>query len=386
VGTSQHAPERLPAEGAHVLPTRTGRLPFRTVVPALPSQPADVAWPTTAWPRGEPGADVDTATLTATLDRLFAQPPELGLTLAVVAVHGGRVVAERYGPEVDAGTRLISWSTAKSVTAAAAGLLIGDGLLHLDEPVDVPEWRRDERARITMRHLLAMTPGLRFVEDYVDDTVSHCIDMLFGAGKDDVAAYAAALPLDHEPGTFWNYSSGTTNIVCRLLGAAVGGGEAGMRSFLDRRLFGPLGMASADPGFDAAGTFIGSSFLHATALDFARFGLPPPPGRLVGRRPPAAARLGGPLPHPGAPGAGHRGVRLRRPLVDLARRARLAGRPRVRGPVRGGGARPGPGAGAAGQDPGRPAAQPARRAPHDRRRLRAALNGQVTATSRPNPT
>jgi CubicO group peptidase (beta-lactamase class C family) len=243
-----------------------------TVVHALPPQPAGVAWPTTAWPRGEPGPDVDTATLAATLDRLFAQPPELGLTLAVVAVHRGRVVAERYGPEVDAGTRLISWSTAKSVTAAAAGLLVGDGRLDLDEPVDVPEWRRDERARITMRHLLAMTPGLRFVEDYVDDTVSHCIDMLFGAGKDDVAAYAAALPLDHEPGTCWNYSSGTTNIVSRLLGGIVGGGEAGMRAFLDHRLFAPLGMASAEPGFDAAGTFIGSSFLHATALDFARFG------------------------------------------------------------------------------------------------------------------
>lgn len=238
----------------------------------FPLHPAGLPWPTAEWPAGSPAPDVDGDVLAAVLDRLFEQPPELGLTLAVVAVHRGRVVAERYGPEVDPTTTLISWSTAKSVTAAAAGLLVGDGRLTLDDPADVPEWVGDERRAITLRHLLAMTPGLRFVEDYVDDAVSHCIDMLFGAGAQDVAGYAAALPLDHAPGTVWNYSSGTTNILSRWLGRVVGGGEAGMRAFLQERLFGPIGMASAVPRFDAAGTFVGSSFLYCTALDFARFG------------------------------------------------------------------------------------------------------------------
>jgi CubicO group peptidase (beta-lactamase class C family) len=117
-----------------------------------------------------------------------------------------------------------------------------------------------------------MTSGLRFVEDYVDDSISHCIDMLFGAGQADVAGYAAALPLDHPPDSVFNYSSGTTNIVSRIVGNAVGGGEAAMRAFMEAELFGPLGMTSADPRFDAAGTFIGSSFLYCTARDFARFG------------------------------------------------------------------------------------------------------------------
>jgi CubicO group peptidase (beta-lactamase class C family) len=117
-----------------------------------------------------------------------------------------------------------------------------------------------------------MRPGLRFVEDYVDAGISHCIDMLFGAGAADHAAYAAAQPLDHRPGTVWNYSSGTTNIVARIVGDVVGGGEAGMRAFLASELFGPAGMASADPRFDAAGTFVGSSYVYATAHDFARFG------------------------------------------------------------------------------------------------------------------
>ena len=194
------------------------------------------------------------------------------ITLAELVLHGGEIVHEEYGPTAGPDTTLISWSTAKSVTHALAGIAVRDGLLELDAPAPVPEWASDERAAITPRQLLHMSSGLRFVEDYVDDSISHCIDMLFGAGQGDVAGYAAALPLDHPPGSVFNYSSGTTNIVSRIVGEAVGGGEAGMRAFLRDELFGPLGMTSADPRFDAAGTFIGSSFLYCTARDFARFG------------------------------------------------------------------------------------------------------------------
>jgi CubicO group peptidase (beta-lactamase class C family) len=234
--------------------------------------PSGLRWPTREWPEAEPDPDVDRALLATAVDRLLAQPPELGLTLAVLAVHRGRIVAEGYGTDTGPDTTLVSWSVAKSVTHALVGLLVGESRLDLDLPAPVPAWRDDARAAITLRHLLAMTPGLRFVEDYVDAGVSHCIDMLFGAGQADVAGYASALPLDHPPGTWWNYSSGTTNIVSRIAGDAVGGGEAGMRSYLAERLFGPLGMVSAAPRFDAAGTFVGSSFLYATARDFARFG------------------------------------------------------------------------------------------------------------------
>ena len=194
------------------------------------------------------------------------------ITLAEVVVHGGEVVHETYGPGTGPDTTLISWSTGKSVTHALVGIAVREGLLDLDAPAPVPEWAGDDRRAITLRQLLHMTSGLRFVEDYVDDSISHCIDMLFGAGQADVAAYAAALPLDHPPDSVFNYSSGTTNIVSRIAGHAVGGGEAAMRAFMQAELFGPLGMTSADPRFDAAGTFIGSSFLYCTARDFARFG------------------------------------------------------------------------------------------------------------------
>jgi CubicO group peptidase (beta-lactamase class C family) len=90
---------------------------------------------------------------------------------------------------------------------------------------------------------------------------------------DDVAAYAAAKPLEHAPGSFWSYSSGTTNIVSRCLSRASGLYGADFEAFMRERLFAPLGMTSPIPKFDAAGTFIGSSFCFCTAHDFARFGL-----------------------------------------------------------------------------------------------------------------
>jgi CubicO group peptidase (beta-lactamase class C family) len=195
-------------------------------------------------------------------------------------------VFERYGVQpdtifgaggpVDASTPLVSWSMAKSITHAAVGIAVGDGLLDVDDRAPVRAWRGTDKEQITLQQLLEMRPGLLFVEDYVDDSVSHCLEMLFGPGKDDMAAYAAALPLVHEPGAVWNYSSGTTNIVSRIVGDAVTApgarGEDAMRALLTDRLFGPLGMTTADPRFDPAGTFIGSSYVYATARDFAAFG------------------------------------------------------------------------------------------------------------------
>ena len=216
------------------------------------------------------------------IDDIFERPPELGITLALVVLQGGELVAERYGESpdtpfgrggpVDADTRLISWSTAKSITHAAVGVLVKDGAIDPTAPAAVPAWAGTDKECITLLDLLEMRPGLRFVEDYVDGDASHCIDMLFGSGSDDHAAYAAALPLDHPPGAFWNYSSGTTNIICRIIGDIVGGGRDRMDAFLRERLFHPIGMHSAIPKFDTAGTFIGSSYVYATARDFARFG------------------------------------------------------------------------------------------------------------------
>jgi CubicO group peptidase (beta-lactamase class C family) len=244
-----------------------------TLLP-LPAQPADTPWPTDAWPSGA----ALPAAITATLDAVFTPDAEAhtGRTDVVLIVQGGRIVYERYGGGLGPDSTFPSWSKAKSITQALAGILVGDGRLDIQAPADVPEWRQapgDPRAAITTDQLLRMSSGLKFVEDYVPGHVSDVIEMLYGSGKADTAAYAAAQPLEHSPGAVMSYASGTTNIVARALTRALGTDAAGFEAFMRTRLFGPLGMTSPLPKFDAAGTFIGSSFCFCSARDFARFGL-----------------------------------------------------------------------------------------------------------------
>jgi CubicO group peptidase (beta-lactamase class C family) len=251
-----------------------------SVQPRFAPQPDEVAWPTLEWPRGEsPHQDE----LDAVVDEMFTDD-EQALTNAVVVVQGGKVLAERYGGEqfyfdrpaepITSDSQLLSWSTAKSMLHMIVGTLVDEGRLHPDQRAPVPEWRdeSDPRHQIQVRDLLAMRDGLAFVEEYEIGHTSHVIEMLFGDGKDDMAAFTAALPLAHAPGTFYNYSSGTTNILSRIVADLVGYGED-YRSFLERRLFGPIGMTSAVATFDTRGVFVASSFVHARALDFAKFGL-----------------------------------------------------------------------------------------------------------------
>jgi CubicO group peptidase (beta-lactamase class C family) len=160
------------------------------------------------------------------------------------------------------------------VLHAVIGLLVGRGELDPSAAAEVPEWCEpgDPRRAITVMQLLQMRSGLHFVEDYVDAGVSDVIEMLFGEGKQDVAAYAARSRLEHPPGEFWSYSSGTSNLLSALAGRRVGG-PGRLAGFVREELFEPLGMRSASVREDAAGTWIASSFVDASARDFARFGL-----------------------------------------------------------------------------------------------------------------
>jgi len=244
-------------------------------LPPLPAQPAGTAWPTRAWPTAPSGATP--ARVEAMLDRAIGADAgvDLGATHAVVVIQGGRLLVERYGEGFGPEVTCRSWSMAKSVTQAMVGLAVGDGLLDIHAPAGVPAWRGagDPRGAITLDHLLRMSSGLAWVEDYDPDHPSDVIEMLFGKGADDVAAFAEAVPLAHPPGSFFQYSSGTTNIVAACLGRALGRSGAALEAHMRTRLFDPLGMTSAAPRFDAAGTFIASSFCFATPRDFARFGL-----------------------------------------------------------------------------------------------------------------
>ena len=241
-------------------------------------------WPTDDWPAGPVP---DGVALEPLLDAVMDADGALARTRAVVVVHRGRLVAERYGDRTDVwgavtgdpvgpGTPLLSWSMAKSMLHAVVGVLVADGVLDLGAPAPVPEWSGDgdPRRDITLDHLLEMRDGLDFTEDYAPDGTgtSDVIEMLFGEGAGDTAGFASRRPLAHPPGTRFNYSSGTSNVVSGIVRRAVGGEEP-YRRLLHERLFGPIGMHSADPRFDAAGTWVASSYVWATARDMARFGL-----------------------------------------------------------------------------------------------------------------
>ena len=250
------------------------------VTPRFAPQPAGVEWPGLEWPRG---TSVHQEELDAVVDEMFTRDV-LAVTNAVVVVQGGRVLAERYGgvqehfdrpaEPIIAESQLLSWSMAKSVLHMIIGTLVDEGRLDPDASAPVPEWRAsdDPRRAIRLRDLLAMRDGLAFVENYEIGQRSDVIDMLFGDGQHDMAAYTAQRALAHEPDTVFNYSSGTTNVLSRIVADLVGYGDD-YRRYLDERLFTPITMASADPTFDTSGVFVGSSYLRARALDFARFGL-----------------------------------------------------------------------------------------------------------------
>ncbi len=218
--------------------------------------------------------------LARAVDALFTDPA-LGETRAVVVMANGRLAAERYGPGYGPATRFVSWSMAKTFTATMIGLLVADGRLTLDQPAPIPRWQRpgDPRSAITIRHLLQMRSGLDHTESGPVPVESSEVRMLFLDGRDDMAQWAEEQPLEAEPGAKFEYSSNTTvilaDIAARVLTDNSRDPEARRRAvadYLHARLLEPLGMTSMVPEFDAAGTLIGGSLMHATARDFARFG------------------------------------------------------------------------------------------------------------------
>lgn len=213
------------------------------------------------------------------IDDLFTMEG-LGETRAVVVMANGELAAERYGPGYDKNTRFVSWSMAKTVTAVLIGMLVADGKLALDDPAPVPLWQRpgDPRAEITLRHLLQMRSGLRHTEAGDPPYESSEVRMLFLDGRDNMARWAGEQPLEAEPGKMFEYSSNTTVILADIAARALTTStkpdvrRRAVADYLQVRLFGPLGMTSMVPEFDASGTLIGGSLMHATARDWAKFG------------------------------------------------------------------------------------------------------------------
>lgn len=195
-----------------------------------------------------------------------------GRVRAVVIVHRGAIVYERYSPSAEDGPDVVmpSYSIAKSLTSAAIGVLVREGRLELDDVAPVPEWHEDPddpRARTTIEHMLQMATGVPW-----RDGLSAGDNMLEMVQRDDHAAYAASIESTSEPGEVFEYSTGTSMLLARIVGETVGDGPEDTEAFLRRELLGPLGM-DVEVRFDDAGTWLGGYATDATARDYAKLGL-----------------------------------------------------------------------------------------------------------------
>ena len=215
----------------------------------------------------EPGDSALTARLAPIARALVDDHAYNGTPFAFVVLHEGKVVAERYREGLSARTRLLSWSMAKSFTNALAGVMYGDGLVDIFAPTGIPQWQDDERAAITLNDLMQMQSGLAWNEDYGNRSD---VNLMLHREK-DMGLYAIDKPLEHKPGTFWYYSSGSTNIAMRYLRGKFAS-DAEFLAYSRERLFAPLGIRNAVFEPDMSGTPVGSSYLYITAREFASFG------------------------------------------------------------------------------------------------------------------
>ena len=223
-----------------------------------------------AAPVPEPLAQGDSA-LAARLEPIAAKLVDEhaynGTPFAFVVLHEGKVVAERYRPGMDKGTKLLSWSMAKSFTNALVGLMVRDSLVDVFAPMDIPEWQGDGRRAITLNDMMQMQSGLAWNENYGNRSDVN----LMLHREPDMGLFALSKPLEYEPGTHWYYSSGSTNVVMRYIRGKFAS-DAEFLSYMRERLFLPLGINDAVFEPDMSGTPVGSSYLYVTARDYARFG------------------------------------------------------------------------------------------------------------------
>jgi len=225
----------------------------------------------------QPGAGRER--LARAIDALFTRE-DIGETRAVIVMHAGEVAAERYGEGYGPETRFVGWSMSKTVTGVLIGLLVADGRLELDESPPIPHWQRagDPRGEITLRQLLQMRSGLRHEEKAEPVYASPEVRMMFLDGRDDMAGWAEAQPLESEPGRAFDYSTPSSmilsDIAARVLAPNGSAAErqAAVAEFLRARLAVPLGLGSLVAEYDRAGTMMGGSMVWATAPDWAKFG------------------------------------------------------------------------------------------------------------------
>lgn len=206
------------------------------------------------------------------LERHLEEPSATSLrnSKAILVSHQGDILAEGYADGVSVNTPLLGWSMTKTVLALLVGVLVEEGKLSLTEDDLFEAWRDpgDARRRIRIRDLLEMRSGLSFSEVY--GPLEDATDMLYGSFS--FSDFAMNKELDHPPGEHWMYSSGTSNILSRLVYERSGASLTANRTWVDEALFKPLGIQHAFIEADPSGVLVGSSYMYASAREWLALG------------------------------------------------------------------------------------------------------------------
>lgn len=272
---------------ASLLPHRGCVLGEPASSPVATPMAATAVDPLNPWPEGEAalpteqwGPGVDAGALQKLIDQAFvgAGDPLAANARALAVVHKGRLLVLRTAPGFTSTTPLHGWSMAKTINGMLLHKLAVETQLDLDtpvvdafakarEPAWVATWRSDARQHIKVSDLLYMRDGLASTEDY--QPWGSVPNMLWG--QSDAAAFAAESRLQATPGTRWRYLSASANLL-----AAVSRGrftnDADYWAYPAKAIFEPIGARHAVLETDRSGNWVGSSYLWASAGDWARLG------------------------------------------------------------------------------------------------------------------
>ncbi len=230
------------------------------------------------WPMGDmlpqaaPPRELDATTVERALAAVF-EPA--AMTAAFVVTWKGRIIAERYGPGINAQTPLESWSMGKSLTATLMGILIRQGTYGLLQPAPIPQWQRsgDPRARIRIADLLRMSSGLRIrapLDPDFDPAGGYPDHLYLYTGTIDSFEYAATRPQQWPPDTVGRYRNTDPVLINSLIRRAVEGRGEEYLSFPRRALFDRIGIRTMVMETDPYGNFLTQGYELASARDWAR--------------------------------------------------------------------------------------------------------------------
>jgi len=267
-------------QGCTLLPREGGDVFFKPVTLPRNEQLAKEKWPVGDVIEGPIPPEVDEAAIKAALDFAFDESLQVKKqkTRSLLVVYKAQIIGERYAPGFHRDMPLMSWSMMKSITAALVGMMVLDGILKVDDPAPIKEWQspNDPRRQITIRHLMNMTSGLKFMSGLDDPRITltardqHSY-VYFDAPN--VYGFAIRNELESTPGTVWKYRNCDPLAIGKILREKVEARGEEFLSFPSRALFHRIGMLHTIPETDRWGNFILSGNDYVTARDWARFAL-----------------------------------------------------------------------------------------------------------------